>query len=228
MAGINMKKHSTLIGVLSLVAVTTLAAACGPAPAVNNANATKDANVPANTNTANTANANNSPTSKAFSKTLELHGVKFVVESQITATGNTVKVTPSGLEINDVQTKSVNGEVYGAEIADLNIDQSPEVYIYSRESGPNGKATLTAFAANKKKSLSEISLAPDDSKSKEMVGFNGGDEFAVVESSLVRRFSIFEGSGADAKKSAKMRQIQYKLKPGEASWQLVVDKVSEF
>ena len=42
---------------------------------------------------------------------------------------------------------------------------------------------------------------------------------AVVEGVLARRFSI--GGG-------KMRQLQYKLHPGEASWQLKVDRVAEF
>jgi len=87
---------------------------------------------------------------------------------------------------------------------------------------------LIAYSANKKKSLSDINLPADDPKSKDLAGFNGGDEFAVVENSLVRRFSLYDGASSDAKKTGKTRQIQYKLKPGEASWQLVVDKVTEF
>ncbi len=129
---------------------------------------------------------------------------------------------------NDVQTKSVSGEVYGAEVGDLNVDQSPEIYIYSRETGGNNKAGLIAYSANKKKSLSDINLPADDPKSKELIGFNGDDEFAVVENSLVRRFSVYDGATPDAKKTGKTRQIQYKLTPGEASWQLVVDRVTEY
>lgn len=225
-----MKYYAKVIVVLSLASVM---AGCGSTAPVNSGtNAAKNA-VPVNTNRAanssNTTNSNASVAANPFSKTLELHGIKFIVESANSATGNKVKITPSGLEVsNDVQTKDVNGEVYDAEVGDLNVDQSPEIYVYTRETGGNKKAGLIAYSANKKKSLSDINLPVDDSKSKDLVGFNGGDEFAVVENSLVRRFSLYDGVAPDAKKTGKMRQIQYKLRQGEASWQLVVDKVTEF
>ena len=47
----------------------------------------------------------------------------------------------------------------------------------------------------------------------------GKDEYAVVEGSFVRRFPIAGG---------KTRQIQYKLKAGEAGWLLKLDKVVEY
>lgn len=207
-------------------------AGCGSTAQVNsgtNAVNTIQANNSRTASSSNSTHSNTSIPANPFSKTLELHGVKFVVESPNSAASNTVKITPSGLEAsNDVQTKDVRGEVYGAEVGDLNVDQSPEIYIYTRETSGNKKAGLVAYSANKKKSLSDINLPADDPKSKELIGFNGGDEFAIVENSLVRRFSVYDGTSADAKKTGKTRQIQYKLTQGEASWQLVVEKVTEF
>lgn len=222
----NSKSVSTLL--ISLV--TALIGACSTNPANTSIqNAASNNSVVSNRSNSNSNSSISAPASKGFSKTLELHGIKFVVESENLVSGNTVKVTPAGLEIsNEPQVKPVVGEVYGAEIGDLDIDQSPEVYIYTRETGGNKKAGLIAYSANKKKSLSEINFPADDPKSKDLIGFNGGDEFAVVENSLVRRFSVYDGTSAEAKKTGKTRQIQYKLKPGEAMWQLVVDKVTEF
>ncbi len=225
-----MKRSSKIFVVVTL---GTFLAGCGSTAPVNSgtnaANNAAPVNANRTSNSSNTTNSNASVAASPFSKTLELHGIKFVVESPNSATGNTVKITPSGLEVsNDVQSKSVSGEVYGAEVGDLNVDQSPEIYIYSRETGGNKRASLIAYSANKKKSLSDINMPADDPKSKDLVGFNGGDEFAVVENSLVRRFALFEGIGSDAKKTGKTRQISYRLKQGEASWQLVVDKVTEF
>ena len=40
----------------------------------------------------------------------------------------------------------------GAEIADINADGSPEIYVYVRESDPKKLMTLVAYSANKKKS----------------------------------------------------------------------------
>jgi hypothetical protein len=44
----------------------------------------------------------------------------------------------------------------------------------------------------------------------------------------VTRFKIHEGTGAQARDTGKWRQIQYKLKPGEAGWKMVVDQVVEY
>ncbi len=224
-----MKHDYTFTAVLTLA---FLSAACGSPATINNGTNSPKA-VSANSGRVSesliTTNSNSVAAQKPFTKTFELHGIKFVVESPNTTSGNTVKVTPAGLEIsNDVQMKAVSGEVYGAEVGDLNVDQSPEIYIYVRDLDGKKKTSLIAYSANKKKSLSEINLPADDPNSKELVGFNGGDEFAVVESSLVRRFSVYDGATSEANKTGKTRQIQYKLRAGEASWQLVVDKVTEF
>ena len=165
----------------------------------------------------------------AFSTTVDLHGITFKVESPNSESDNKVTVTPSGLSVsNEPVTNNVDGEVYGAEIADLNVDQSPEIYIYVRERGGKKRASLIAYSANNRKSLSEISLPAIDPASKDAVGLNGEDEFAVVENTLVRRFPLFEGTGDAAKKTGKFRQFDYKLKQGEATWVLYVRKVEEY
>lgn len=134
-------------------------------------------------------------------------------------------IKPSGLEgSNEEVTRNVPGTVTDAEIADLNVDRSPEIYIYvSTKVGDSRGIALIALSSNNRRSMSEISLSPDDPK--DLQGFKGEDAYAVVESTLVRRFPVFD---AESKKSGKTRQIQYKLKKGEAAWQLVKDKVVEY
>ena len=219
-----------LVLVAGLIALMVVGCSTATPP---NANSNTGNRAPANAanlaGSPNTTNANTSSPTKPFSQTLDLHGIKFVVESPNSAADNALKVTPSGLEIsNDVQMKPVKGEVYGAEIGDLDIDQSPEIYIYVRETSGNRKASVVVYSANKKRSLSEVTVPDDDPKSKDLSGYNGGDEFAIIENSLARRFPIFDGIGSEAKKTGKMRQFRYKLKQGEASWQLALDKVTKF
>jgi hypothetical protein len=216
------------IGLFLLTACSLFFAACGESH--SNPGATeKSAVPPATPNNGNSAGGSVAKSQAAFSKTVELHGIKFIVESPNSESGNKVTITPSGLQVtNEGVTKSIEGEVYGAEVGDLNVDQSPEVYVYVRERGGNKHASLVAYAANNRKSISEISFPADDPKSKNLAGFHGEDEFAVVESSLARRFPLFEGTGADVKKTGKMRQFQYKLKQGEAGWVLYAAKVIEF
>ncbi len=115
-----------------------------------------------------------------------------------------------------------------AEVADLNVDGSPELYVYITLPGDNARGKVLAWSANKKKSLSEIyvpELAPGDPKLK---GYRGHDEFAVVENILARRFPIYKDGDVDAKPSGGMRQFQYKLTAGEAGWKLRLDKTIEY
>lgn len=229
----------TLLYPGTILLTTALLTGCGtsqPANSGTTASNSSNAAVSAKPNTNNTAAstaATNSnapaPTAKPFTKTVEMHGIKFLVESPNSATGNTVTIKPSGLSTsNEPVKRDVNGEVTEAEVGDLNIDGSPEVYIYVKKMGAEKGTDLVAYATNAKKSMSEAYLAPPDPNSPDFIGFKGEDEFAVVESSLVRRFPVYDGSGPDAKKTGKTRQIQYNLKPGEATWQITKDKVAEY
>jgi hypothetical protein len=60
-----------------------------------------------------------------------------------------------------------------------------------------------------------------------MKGYMGHDEFAIVESSLARRFKIYQGSDSNAKPTGKIRQLEYQLKPGEASKKFVLMKQTD-
>lgn len=85
-------------------------------------------------------------------------GITFQVFSPNFRSGNRLTVTPSGLESDNTPIEvDVNGIVTRIEVGDINVDGSPELYLY----GFDGTSqTLLAWSAKKKKSLSRISL-PD-------------------------------------------------------------------
>jgi hypothetical protein len=56
----------------------------------------------------------------------------------------------------------------------------------------------------------------------------GHDEFAVVEGTLVQRFPLYREGDANARPTGKIRQLQYKLKAGEAGWVLRLDRSVEY
>ena len=154
-----------------------------------------------------------------FNSTLSLQGVTFVVQCPNGPEGNTVTITPTGLlGDNTPMSDHIEGTVMGAEIADLNADGSPEVYVYIR-TGPDSRGSVIAYGANQKKSLSRIFVPDLSGDPKAAAGYTGSDGFAVVENKFVRRFPV--GGG-------KIRQIQYKLVPGEAGWKLQQEKVTEY
>jgi hypothetical protein len=62
-------------------------------------------------------------------------------------------------------------------------------------------------------------------------GYTGlitGTEFVVVEGIPGRRFPIFPDDNPESKPTGRIRQIQYKLHPGEAGWLRKPDKVMNF
>lgn len=117
----------------------------------------------------------------------------------------------------------ITGIVTRMEVADINVDGSPELYVYGFD---GGSQTLFAWSANNKKSLSSITVP--DLETALLKGYRGGDEFAVVEGIIGRRFPIYSDDQGEFKPTGKTRQIQYKLHPGEAGWLLRSEKVIEY
>jgi hypothetical protein len=200
-------------------AAVLLAAACGA----------KDPAAPAPTPSEQAATAPAASASARFDRTLELHGVTFSVTCDNDSSISQLSIVPAGLEIdNTAITQDVDGQVMGAEVADLDANGSPELYVYVRSAGSGSYGSLVAYAANNRKSLSGIYLPPVADNGTIAKGYMGHDEFAVVENRLVQRFPVYRDDDTNAKPTGGTRQIQYKLVPGEAGWRLAVDRVVEY
>jgi len=165
----------------------------------------------------------------AFDRTLELQGIQFRVTSAEEGSINTLRIVPSGLEIdNSPVVRTIDGTITNAEVADLNVDGSPEIYVYVTSAGSGSYGSLAAYSANRRKSLSEIYLPPVTQNKTASRGYMGHDEFAVVESTLVQRFPVYRAGDTNARPTGGMRQLQYKLHPGEAGWVLKVNRVVDY
>lgn len=166
---------------------------------------------------------------EGFDRTFTLQGVTFHVGCPNRGSLNTLVITPSGLEVDNAPVREeVDGTVTGAEVADLNGDGSPEIYVYVASAGSGGYGSLVAYAANNKKSLSRITVPDLSADPRLSAGYQGHDEFAVVENVLARRFPVYRTGDPNSNPSGGTRQVQYKLRPGEAAWQLYVDRTTQY
>jgi hypothetical protein len=158
-----------------------------------------------------------------FLATLSYQGLTFTVRSPNKGMGNAVSITAQGLQADaePIQVPA-QGKVTGAQIADLNNDGYPEIYIYINTDDVDARGSIVAYASNGNKTITPIYLPPLAEDPKLLIGYTGHDEFSVVENSLERRFPI---SGL---MNQSYRQVQYKLKAGEAGWKLVKTRISEF
>lgn len=147
--------------------------------------------------------------SQNFFASLNSGKINFTIEQN----KNEVIITPRGLKIDNSKiTEKISGMVVNAEIADLDANGSPEIYIYVRQT-KNNHMHLLAYQVNNKKSMSAIALPHDFYKT------DGNEEMAIVENCLAVRYKL---------KSGKMRQLQYKLVQGEALPQLKLDRTTIF
>jgi hypothetical protein len=154
-----------------------------------------------------------------FNKKLSLQGITFHVTCANKGSINHVQIQPKGLTADNAPIKTdVDGSVTGAEVADLNADGSPEIYIFTQSAGSGSYGNVIAYAANQNKSLSRITLPELSEHKKAATGYQGHDEFAIVENRLARRFKLYEVKDTNSKPTGKVRQISYRLQAGEAGW----------
>lgn len=165
----------------------------------------------------------------AFKWSGELQGVGFTVESDNASSLNTVTVTPSGLATDNTPVSmEADGHVTGAEVADLDADGSPEIYVYVASAGSGAYGSVAAWAANDRKSLSEIHLPELAENATYGEGYMGHDRFSVAERYLSRSFPVYRDGDTNAAPSGGTRQVLYRLVPGEASWRLQIDQATDF
>lgn len=213
--------------ILTVACLAALAAACTPSEPAQTPLPAADAPAPAAAEPAAPAPADAAPTAAAetFDRRFDREdGIGFAVHAEPDGEGTRVTITPLGMSAsNEPATQVFAATVTGAETDDLDADGFPEVYVYLASTDGSRRGDVFAMASNKGKSASTITLPALSDVPANAVGYTGGDEFAVVEGVLARRFPIQGGDGA-----AKTRQLQYKLVPGEAGWQLKLDRTSEF
>ena len=164
-----------------------------------------------------------------FKQDLSLQGVIFHVSTPNEGSINKLTILIDGLKSKtDPIEKEIGGTVTGAEIADLNSDGSPEIYIYTTSAGSGSYGNVIGVSINKMKSASDIFMPPITDDKKLSAGYMGHDEFSVVENSLGRRFPIYRPGDTNNEATGGLRQIEYKLTAGEASWVLRVKKSMNF
>jgi hypothetical protein len=149
--------------------------------------------------------------------TLSLQGVTFEVNT--TGAGSVqqlvVKATEKGHAFPVVK-EELLGSLTGREVEDLNSDGRPELILFVTSAGSGSYGSVMAWSASKGHRLLPITMPELSGKLAQ--GYMGHDQFAVVETTLMRRFPIYRPGDTNAKPTGGTRQISYKLVAGEAGF----------
>ena len=156
----------------------------------------------------------------SFDKVLSHQGINFHVRTTGEGSLQQLSITVKGLEGgNSVMQEEIDGDVIHMEVADINADGSPELYISVLSAGSGSYISLIAYSVNNKKSITSIYLRPLEEEDKNSsIGYMGHDTFKIVDNRLVRRFPIYLKKDANCCPTGGTRELEYALTQGEASW----------
>jgi hypothetical protein len=167
------------------------------------------------------------PKPRRLKKTLSLQGLTFHSTSPNEGSTGALRLAVDGLKEKAAPIeKPIDGVVTDAEIEDLDANGFPEVYIYTQSAGSGSYGAVIGYASNRNISVGEITL-PELSK-RDVRGYQGHDKYRVDERYLVIRFPIYLKGDTNAKATGGLRQVQYRLRPGEAGWILRRVKALDF
>lgn len=165
----------------------------------------------------------------SFYKTLTLQHISFEIKSTGEGSIRELIIQPKGLEIDNNLIKiELDGEVINAEIEDLNSDGFPEILIYTISAGSGSYGNVIGYSVNNGKSISQIYFPEITENEEASKGYMGHDEFAIVETNLVRRFPIYKEGDTNNNPTGGTRQVSYKLINGEASRLFKVTQINDY
>ena len=147
---------------------------------------------------------------------LTMGGISFDVMSTRMAYNNKLRIVPHGLELpNQDASTEVDGTIVNQQVADLDNNGWPELYIFTQSVGSGSYGNVIAYAVNNGKSMTPVYMPELRQK-----GYMGHDIFAVHEDHITRSFPLYKESDSNASPSGGRMTIRYELIKGEASWQL--------
>lgn len=217
--------------VLALAACSGDDAAGGAAPDTAGADAAQ-AQAAADAAAAAAGNGATSPAGKegkragVYSQTFTHKRQTYLVEVRSGVTSSTVTITSKGLSLsNKALRKEVAGLFTRAEMADIDADGEPEIYIFMQSPEGQRHGSAIVVASDQGRRMVEVPVPDLAADAKHSAGYRGGDEFAIVENVLARRFPLHD---ADGEPTGTMRQLQYKLVKGASGPELKLDQAPEF
>jgi len=152
---------------------------------------------------------------------------KTIVVSQTHPVGgsiSTIEVRTEGFEHNFGEVFEDRDPISDVFVADLDGNGFDEIYIITTGAGSGSYGTVLGFASNKDKSLSMIHFPEMREGDAHFEGYMGHDTFTIEGWKLVRIFPVYDKGDTNGNPTGGRRKLVYGLAPGEAMWQLRIEK----
>jgi hypothetical protein len=137
---------------------------------------------------------------------------------------STIQISTKGFQHNYLEIYEDIDPISNVILADLDGNGFDEIYIITSSAGSGSYKTVLGFASNEDKSLSMIHFPGMQEGNEKLEGYMGHDSFKLEGQKLVRTFPIYEEGDPNLNPTGGTRKLVYGLYPGEAMWQLKIDK----
>jgi hypothetical protein len=137
---------------------------------------------------------------------------------------NTIEISTEDFEHNYPEIYEDRDPISDVFVADLDGNGFDEIYIITTSAGSGSYGNVLGFASNKDKSLSMIDFPEIQEGDRNFEGYMGHDTFKIENQKLVRIFPIYNKDDTNQNPTGGSRKLIYGLYPGEAMWQLRVEK----
>jgi hypothetical protein len=137
---------------------------------------------------------------------------------------STIEVRTEGFEHNFGEVFEDRDPISNVFVADLDGNGFDEIYIVTTTAGSGSYGTILGFASNKDQSLSMIHFPEMREGDAHFKGYMGHDTFKIEGRKLVRIFPAYDKGDTNENPTGGRRKLIYDLVPGEAMWQLRIEK----
>jgi hypothetical protein len=104
----------------------------------------------------------------------------------------------------------IKGRIIKTEVDDLNGDGFPDLVMYVHQPGPKNAAAVIAISSIENESYEAIGFPDIVDDPKLRTGYQGKDQYFLMEGSLMRRFPLFTADSIPTP-TGMYRQVQYKV-----------------
>ncbi len=159
-----------------------------------------------------------------FEKNIIYNSMNFKVSSPGIDSGNTVTITPTGLNgDNKPIVIELGGTVHEILTGDIDGDSWPELIVWETAADKIHQV-IHGYTVNNGRFLIPFTTTNTGNKDALADGYGGFDEFNIGNNVLLHRFPIVKGG----KPTKKTRQLQYSLLTTDDAKQLWYEKSIEF
>jgi len=136
-------------------------------------------------------------------------------------------IVPKGFEFSEKDTMVIKGadRISNVFLADLDQNGFEEIYLITQSDGSGSYANIYGYSSNADKSISPIYVRPieevDLAAGALFEGYMGHDSIFMDGAALKRVFPKYQEGDANCCPTGGKTTLMYKLKAGEASWQLL-------